>query len=73
MLSHADEILALWVPASLQALTDFSRPLLFNLFTSSNIKASVLSPDEAALEEDSVGLAVSAFGFQPTSLGSNRA
>ena len=51
-------ILRLWAPASLQALTDWTRPLAFNLFTSSNIKSSTLEINEAALEEDAVGLAV---------------
>ena len=51
-------ILRLWAPASLQALTDWTRPLAFNLFTSSNIKSSNLEVNEAALEEDAVGLAV---------------
>ena len=51
-------LLRLWLPACLQMLTDWTRPLLFNLFTSANIKASLLQPAEAALEEDAVGLSV---------------
>ncbi len=52
------DILWLWVPASLQMLTDWTRPLIFNLFVSRNIAASSLSPDASTLEEDAVGLAV---------------
>ena len=52
------QILSLYVPASLINLTDWMRPLLFNVFLSRNVKASVLSRDEAALELDAVGLAV---------------
>ena len=51
-------ILKLWLPASLQMVTDWTRPLLFNLFVSHNLKESVLSPSEAALEEDAVGVSV---------------
>ena len=52
-------ILRLSVPASLQMITDWMRPLLFNLFVSRNVQRSSLNDDsEAALELDAVGLAV---------------
>ena len=56
--ASAAKILKLFLPSSLQMLTDWMRPLAFNLFTSANIKASHLSSEAAALEEDAVGLAV---------------
>ena len=55
-LSLYGSILALWLPASLQSLTDWSRPLLFNIFVSRNVKASHL--EDTALELDAVGLSV---------------
>ena len=57
-IASSAKIIALWAPASLQMLTDWMRPLAFNLFTSANIKASRLASEAAALEEDAVGLAV---------------
>ena len=52
------DILALFLPSSLQMLTDWTRPLIFNLFVSRSIANSMLPPEEATLEEDAVGLAV---------------
>ena len=52
------ELLKLWLPASLTMATDWTRPILFNLFTSHNLKSSVLAPEDVALEEDAVGLSV---------------
>jgi len=57
-LSASRDILKLWVPASLQMLVDWTRPLIFNLFVSRNIASSALSPEASELEEDAVGLAV---------------
>ena len=54
----ARDILALFLPSSLQMLTDWTRPLIFNLFVSRSIANSMLPPEEATLEEDAVGLAV---------------
>ena len=51
-------LLRLWLPASLLLLTDWLRPLLFNLFVSANVKRSSLQPEEATLELDAVGLSV---------------
>ena len=51
-------LLTLWLPASLQMATDWMRPLVFNIFTSSNIKSSSLTQEQAGLEEDAVGLSI---------------
>ena len=57
-LGLAFEVFRLWLPASLAAVADWTRPIVFNLYVSSNIKASVLTESEATLEEDAVGLAI---------------
>ena len=52
------ELFSLFVPSSLQGITDWMRPLLFNLFVSQNVKRSTLENSEAAIELDAVGLSV---------------
>mmetsp|Transcript_57759 Transcript_57759/g.95467 ORF Transcript_57759/g.95467 Transcript_57759/m.95467 type:complete len:519 (+) Transcript_57759:24-1580(+) len=52
------DLLRLFAPAALSNLSDWLRPLIFNLFVSRNIKNSRLAVAEAALELDAVGLSV---------------
>mmetsp|Transcript_12594 Transcript_12594/g.33868 ORF Transcript_12594/g.33868 Transcript_12594/m.33868 type:complete len:465 (+) Transcript_12594:23-1417(+) len=52
------KLAGLALPASLQLIVDWLRPLLFNIFVSRNLKASPLDVGEASLELDSVSLAV---------------
>jgi len=56
--SSFQSLLKLSVPATLQLLVDWCRPLLFNIFVSRNLKRSTLSTADHALELDAVSLAV---------------
>lgn len=52
------KLAGLALPATLQLVIDWLRPLLFNIFVARNLKASPLEDGEAALELDGVSLAV---------------